>query len=220
MSQWLGLAPRLLCYTAMKLLPCHSLGRRKAVWGPKRIASALLVTLACWAPSTTFAKPHPREAARKLPAVPGSHVKGYKLDRELTKRADDRNARNTTRVIVTMVPGAQLPSEFKKFARDGKLDLINGQVLDLPNNALKQLANHPNVFRIHYDRPTASHNYRTSVTTGGRILNTYGMRGVGVGIAVIDSGITTYHDDLTGTSSKLFPYGNQRVSKFVDFVNG
>jgi serine protease AprX len=167
-----------------------------------------------------MAKTHNREGARKQPAVPGSHVKGYKLDSELTKRADDRNPRSTTRVIVTLLPGAQLPSEFKKFARDGKLDLINGQVLDLPNSILKQLAKHPSVFRVHYDRPTASHNFRTSVTTGGRVLNSYGMKGVGIGIAVIDSGITTYHDDLTAGGSKLYPYGNQRVTKFVDFVNG
>jgi serine protease AprX len=123
-------------------------------------------------------------------------------------------------VIVTLLPGAQLPAEFKRFARDGKLGLINGQVLDLPNNVLKQLASHPKVFRVHYDRPTGTHNYRTSVTTGGRVLNNYGLKGTGIGIAVIDSGISTYHDDLTGTSSTLFPYGNQRVAKFVDFVNG
>src|SRR5262249_19329195 len=33
-------------------------------------------------------------------------------------------------------------------------------------------------------------------------------------------GITTWHDDLTNTSSRLYPYGNQRVTQFVDFVNG
>ena len=31
---------------------------------------------------------------------------------------------------------------------------------------LKQLANHPNLFRVHYDRPIKTHNYRTSITTG------------------------------------------------------
>jgi subtilisin family serine protease len=40
-------------------------------------------------------------------------------------------------------------------------------------------------------------------------------------VAVIDSGIASWHDDLSGTSnSLLYPYGNQRVSRFVDFVNG
>ncbi len=38
---------------------------------------------------------------------------------------------------------------------------------------------------------------------------------------MIDSGIATWHDDLTrGRVSKTFPYGDQRVAKFVDFVDG
>jgi subtilisin family serine protease len=203
----------------MNPVPRHSLDRWKAVWGPKRNASALLVTLACLAPTLAFAMPQSGEGARQQPGVP-AHVQNYKLDRELSKRALDTNPRNTTRAIVTLLPGAELPGEFKKFARDGKLGLINGQVLDLPNYVLRQLALHPNVFRVHYDRPTGSHNHRTSVTTGGRVLNNYGLKGAGIGIAVIDSGITTYHNDLKGASSTLFPYGNQRVAKFVDFVNG
>jgi serine protease AprX len=196
------------------------LNRRKAVWGPKHTASALLVTLACLAPTMAFAKPRNRDKARNLPGVRGAHVKDYKLDRELSKRSEDRHPQDTTRVIVTLLPGAQLPAEFKRFGREGKLDLINGQVLELPNSILKRLASHPKVFRVHFDRPTGTHNYRTSLTTGGRLLNSYGLKGAGVGIAVIDSGIATYHNDLTNKTSKLFPYGNQRVAKFVDFVNG
>ncbi|HYM26410.1 MAG TPA: S8 family peptidase, partial [Vicinamibacterales bacterium] len=42
----------------------------------------------------------------------------------------------------------------------------------------------------------------------------------GVTVAVIDSGITSWHDDLTNNSSTQYPYGNQRVAAFVDFVNG
>src|SRR5205814_92247 len=41
-----------------------------------------------------------------------------------------------------------------------------------------------------------------------------------VGIAVIDSGVTSWHDDLTVNGGGSYPYGNQRVAKFVDFVNG
>jgi len=154
---------------------------------------------------------------RRMPGVP-SNVKTYRLDDELNRRANDSNPRHTTRVIVELVPGAKLPSEFKQFAREGRLDIINGQVLDLPNNVLRKLAAHPDVFRVHYDRPTAQHNYRTAVTVGARYLQSYGLNGAGVGIAVIDSGIG-YHDDLNGSKQTL-PYGNQRVAKFVDFVNG
>ncbi|HMF94868.1 MAG TPA: S8 family peptidase, partial [Vicinamibacterales bacterium] len=82
-------------------------------------------------------------------------------------------------------------------------------------------AAHPSVFQIHYDRPIGAHNYRTSITVGARTVQNYmGLTGTGIGIAIIDSGITAWHDDLTNRTSKLFPYGNQRVAKFVDFVNG
>jgi len=195
--------------------------RRKAVWGPKRAGSALAVVLTCLTPNTVAARPHHFVPPTKPAGVPGSAARPYKLDHELTNRSSSANPRLSTRVIVTLVPGATLPPEFKRFARSSTLDLINGQVLDLTNGQLKQIASHPSVFQLHYDRPTAKHNYRTSVTVGARaVQETLGYSGAGVGIAVIDSGITTWHDDLTSTSSTLFPYGNQRVKKFVDFVNG
>src|SRR5829696_6266953 len=203
----------------MKLNMCV---RGKAVWGPRRTASALLLALTCLAPVAAAAGPNARAGVKKNPGVPSASVKQYKLDGELTKRADGRNPLATTRVIVAMHPGAALPPQFKKFARGGSLDLINGEVLELPNGVLKQLAAHPNVFRVHYDRPLKTHNYRTAVTVGARqVLTDYGYTGQGIGVAVIDSGITSWHDDLMNVaSSKVYPYGNQRVSKFVDFVNG
>ena len=50
----------------------------------------------------------------------------------------------------------------------------------------------------------------------------YGYTGAGVGVAVIDSGTTSWHDDLTyqGSSSLVRVKNGQRVAAFVDFVNG
>ena len=184
-------------------------------------------------PTFAAAKTHSQAASRKQAGVPGAAAKAYKLDDEMSRRSNDRNGANMTRVIVTLVPGAKLPAEFKRFVHssnrkdnngnndDGRLDLINGQVLDLPNGVLKKLAAHPSVFRIHHDRDIATHNYRTSITTGARTVHqTLGYTGAGITIAVIDSGITSFHDDLTNKTSRVYPYGNQRVTKFVDFVNG
>ena len=191
--------------------------RRKAVWGPRRTA-AVIAALACAG--------HLLSATSAAAATPtkGGHVsraKNYKLDDELASRSAQGNPTRTTGVIVTLVPGAQLPAEFKKFARGGKLDILNGHVLTVPNGVLKQLASHPNIFRVHYDRPIKAGNYRTSVTVGAAaVRDQYGLSGSGVGIAVIDSGIANWHDDLTNSSSQVYPYGNQRVAQFVDFVNG
>src|SRR3954463_13129056 len=196
--------------------------RRKAVWGPKRTLGALVVLCVTGlAVSPAAAKSHQSQAPKKTAGAPGAFVKNYKLDDVLTERSDRGNSALTTRVIVQLNPGEKLPAEFKKYALNRKLDLVNGEVLDLPNGVLKQMAAHPSVFQIHYDRPIGAHNFRTSVTVGARVVQDFmGLTGAGVGIAVIDSGITAWHDDLTNKTAKLFPYGNQRVSKFVDFVNG
>ena len=58
------------------------------------------------------------------------------------------------------------------------------------------------------------------MTVGAKSVHDYyGFTGAGIGVAVIYSGLSNWHDDLTNKTSKTFPYGNQRVSKFVDFVN-
>jgi serine protease AprX len=180
-------------------------------------------------PVTAVANPHSQQEGQK----------SYKVDQELEHRGGDiRHQFDTTRVIVTFAPGATLPKEFKQFVsrigsdrndnsngnnndNNGKLDLINGQVLELPNFMIKKLAAYPAVFQLHFDRPLKTSNYRTSVTVGARtVQQSYGLTGAGVGVAIIDSGISSWHDDLTNTNSTLYPYGNQRVTKFVDFVNG
>jgi serine protease AprX len=215
----------------MNLLELRTALKRKVVWGPKRsvvgVALALLfivgVTPNATAGGSNSFQPkpkHSRQGPKAKPGRPDSFVKSYKLDTELTKRAG-QNGLRTTRAIVELVPGAKLPAEFARYAKaKGTLGIINGQVLDIPNGVLKQMAAHPSVFRIHFDRPTGRFNYRTSLTVGSRVVQqTLGLTGAGIGIAVIDSGVTSWHDDLTNTTSTLFPYGNQRVAKFVDFVD-
>src|SRR5262249_44726099 len=95
---------------------CSTSGRRKAVWGPKRTVSALLLIFACATPNLAFAKPH-GHPTRKVPGAPGYLVKNYKVDDQIGKHAKG----STTRVIVTLVPGATLPPEFKKYSLGTKL---------------------------------------------------------------------------------------------------
>ncbi len=203
----------LLCFVTMAYISGRILRRTLALMTVLVLASAPSAFAA--AHHNASNKPH------KKAGLPGSFVKNYKVDDEVDRRAKG-NPLHTSSVIVTLVNGAEIPPQFKKFMRGGKFDIINGQVLELPNGVLKALAAHPSVFRIHDNRDLATQNYRTSVTVGAQTVNqSLGLTGRGIGVAVLDSGIATFHDDLTvGASSTLYPYGNQRVAKFVDFVNG
>ena len=95
------------------------------------------------------------------------------------------------------------------------LSLINAEVIELPNAALTKLAGSPLVSRIALDRPVVGAMERTGATIGATaVRQETGYDGSGVGVAVIDSGVTSWHDDLTDSA------GAQRVRHFVDFVNG
>jgi serine protease AprX len=157
------------------------------------------------------------------PGRPNANAIHRKLDRTLVRRANDLLSQfGTSKVIVIFKPGYRMPKEFRGYARhDGELGIINGVALTVPNRLLTRLADHPAVAEFHLDRPLVKANYRTILTTGARAVQTaLGYTGAGVGVAVIDSGIATWHDDLTNTTSTQYPYGDQRVSAFVDFVNG
>ena len=130
-----------------------------------------------------------------------------------------------SRVIVTLNPGAEAGAEITKLGgRLGRtLPLINAMVVDLPNGQIKKLAQHPAVARLDLDRPTKAHMARVANLVGARYVRAaYGYDGAGIGVAVIDSGITNWHNDLTytGSDSLVQVQGNQRVAAFLDFVNG
>ena len=102
--------------------------RRKAVWGAKRALAALAILSIGLAPDATAAGRHAQNGATAKPGVPSQRVKSYKLDNELSRRSLYGNPLFTTSVIVTLVPGATLPPEFKKFARLEKLGFSQAQL--------------------------------------------------------------------------------------------
>jgi serine protease AprX len=145
-----------------------------------------------------------------------------KLDKVLTERAGKSGS---SRVIITIRPGADPSSDVRKLGGKlgRRLGLINGRVAEVPNDVLRKLAERSDILSIHHDRPTGGEMNRAAVTVGARHAQAeFGYSGAGIGVAVIDSGITSYHDDLTynGTSSAVRTLAGQRTAAFVDFVNG
>jgi serine protease AprX len=142
------------------------------------------------------------------PAVAAPSADG-KLDGELRQRA--RAPRGHSRVIVRLDPGANGDAVIGSVHGTAGRPLAGGraQVADVADGELDALARQPGVSAVSLDRRVEGTLERTGATIGATyVQQTLGLDGRGVGIAVIDSGVTSWHDDL----------GSGRVVKFVDFV--
>jgi len=176
-----------------------------------------------------------KSAGKVAPAVAASHrvaalhPDDAKMEPQVRVRA--HAPRGHSRVIIRLRPGVRNDA-FIQTVLHGKmgrrLSLLNARVADLPDSVLAQLASHPDVVRIDLDRRVYPHMERTSATVGALdVRQQLGYDGTGVGVAVIDSGITSWHDDLTATAGPVV-FGSpgtegtpsQRVLEFVDFVDG
>ena len=141
-----------------------------------------------------------------------------KLDPLLLPRATLLTGRSRVivRVVDTASLGAILPVLQQVGATLGRaLPILNSQVIELPNLALPLLAGNPLVQRLSLDRVVVGALERTAATVGASgVRQELGYDGSGVGIAVIDSGVTEWHDDLAFSTG-----GGQRVDLFIDLVN-
>ena len=156
----------------------------------------LTVVLAALGPAAAFGAPAGDDTA--------------KLDRELRDRA--RSARGSSRVILRLHPGVSADTAIRglRGTIGRRLASVGGQVAYVPDSALLALTRVPGLIDVSLDRRVHGTLERTGATVGaGWVRDTLGYDGTGVGIAIIDSGVANWHDDL----------GSSRVTRFVDFVN-
>jgi len=143
-----------------------------------------------------------------------------KLDPLLQPRASLLSGRS--RVIVRARDAASLGAVDLLIQQVGgalgrQLSILNARVADVPNVSLAVLSNSTSIKRIAMDRLTIGANARTAATVGAAAARQqFGYDGTGIGVALIDSGVTSWHDDLTNAGIP----GTQRVDQFVDFVSG
>jgi len=134
---------------------------------------------------------------------------GEKLD--VTLRAAAPSAA-TVRVIVEtddLDRVARLVATLGGHARR-RLPAARALVADLPASTLERVAASRAVRRVSLDRRIEGTLERTAATIGARwVTENLGFDGTGVGVAIIDSGVTRSHDDLSPG----------RVVSFVDFVD-
>jgi serine protease AprX len=162
---------------------------------------ALIASLMSW--------PARVEAQRGESAKPHS-----KLDRELNGAAGKLGDSD---VIVEFYDDADGANRIRNHGgRPGRrLASMKARAGSVPNWMLTKLADDPQVKRVHHDRKVESEIARTTATIGARnVHQQYGFSGAGIGVAVIDSGVTPWHDDLTIANRQ-----GQRVTAFVDLID-
>ncbi len=123
-----------------------------------------------------------------------------------------------TRVIVRIAAGHSSAELLPLVERMGGtagpvLEIINAQIVELPGTSIATLARHPLIDGLTLDRTIAGTMERTSATIGASaVRQNLGYDGTGIGVVIIDSGVTPWHDDLASSD------GGQRVARFVDIV--
>ena len=142
-----------------------------------------------------------------------------KLDPVLQQRVGDSAGRS--RVIVRAVTGTVLPQVVSLVRELGAtvglmLPIVDGVVIDVAHSVLPLVAASTLVDRLSYDRPAFGALERTGQTIGASAARAaYGYDGSGIGVAIVDSGINAWHDDLAEGGG-----GGPRVELFVDLING
>ena len=139
-----------------------------------------------------------------------------KLDVPLTYRATQLTGRSPV-IVRPLSPSVDLLLQSIGGRLGRALPSINARVADVPNIALPTLAGSALIDKVALDRTTIALNERTGATVGATaVRNTLDLDGHGVGVAIIDSGVVPWHDDLTNSSGP----GPQRIAQYVDFVDG
>jgi serine protease AprX len=142
-----------------------------------------------------------------------SFDRGDKLDAVLKHRA--RQLAGRSRIIVQFRDDADV-RVFGRGTVGRRLDR-RSQVGEIDNRSLGEIASDPRVERVMIDRPAFAAMERTGTAIGaGLARQYYGVSGKGIGIAVIDSGVSASHHDLNRTVSGVT---SKRVAHFKDFTS-
>jgi serine protease AprX len=157
--------------------------------------------------------------ALAAPASAGTRASDAgRLDAVLQSRA--KQVTGTSRVIVQFRGAADVRAIT---GRGGvalrRLRGLRAHVAEIPNTRLEALARDPRVARVSIDRPAFATLERSSAVIGAAVARQeLGLTGAGVGVAVIDSGVSGWHNDLNVEQGPLGAVFAPRVAHFRDFT--
>jgi len=140
---------------------------------------------------------------------------GHRISPELLQaaRVAQENGSDSQLVpVIVQFKHAPTPSQLQAVTKAGgvhvgKLQVIKGSVFNVPLNALERLVEDPEVAYISKDRGLRASNDYAEATVGADVAQSYNWDGTGIGVAVIDSGISDHpdlHDPATGASRVVY----------------
>ena len=139
-------------------------------------------------------------ACSALAATPEVHRAGQ------SPRDRSSGSRRFVRVIVQTTDPESIERVVRTLGgRTGRrLTSVPGVVAEVPVRGLEVLSAHPGVRAVDLDRPIRGTLERTAATIGARwVAENLGVDGTGIGVAIIDSGVTRSHDDLRQRASSI-----------------
>src|SRR5262245_38799978 len=145
--------------------------------GARFVAMSLVLASFVWAPTHTAAQ--------------GKNGTASKLDRKV--QALSQEAIGESDVIIEFTDDREALKVVQGFGKAGrKLGILKAYSAKVPNKVLARLAEHNLIKKVSLDRAVATLNGRTAITTGARAVQQLsGYTGAGIGVAVIDSGVTS-----------------------------
>ena len=147
---------------------------------------------------------------------PASAQQGRRLDAMLQARA--RQLAGRSRVIVQFkdAPDVRAISDLRGSV-GRRLSRLRAQVAEVDNSALAALADDPRVEYVALDRAAFATMERTGAAIGATAARgDFDVTGHGVGVAVIDSGVNGWHDDLYVSTPSSDPNRVVHVRDFTD----
>ena len=123
------------------------------------------------------------------------------------------NIKNQTIQVIVQFKQRPTQDHIKKMSKLGgrhlqQLNLVKGGVFNIPLSALATLAEDSDVAYVSPNRSVkGASSDAFEETVGGDVAHSYGFQGAGVGVAVIDSGISDHpdlHDPVTGLSRVVY----------------
>jgi serine protease AprX len=140
--------------------------------------------------------------------VPASASASAALDAALAGRAQSPSG--SSQVIITTVSGGRADAAIAAAGGTaGRFLPRVGHVATIPDSALLKLAARADVAAITLDRPVSGTvDAAADAVEAKKIAGSLGYDGSGIGVAIIDSGVANWHDDLAPRT----------VVHFADFV--